>query len=197
MTAKKIRWGILSTAKIGIEKVIPAMQRSDYCEVAAIGSRNTGMAREAADSLGIPNAHGSYAQLLADPGIDAVYNPLPNHLHVEWSIRALEAGKHVLCEKPIGLSSAEGLQLAESAARHADLKVMEAFMVRHHPQWIRAQDIVAAGGIGSLRTIHTFFSYFNDDPDNIRNILDYGGGALMDIGCYSIHMSRMDTTVRI
>lgn len=186
----KVRWGVLSTAKIGTEKVLPAMQRGQFCEVAAIASRDEAKAQAAAARLGIRRAHGSYEALLADPEIDAVYNPLPNHLHVPWTIAALEAGKHVLCEKPIGLSSAQGQELVEAAARRPQLKVMEAFMYRHHPQWVRAREIVASGGIGELRTIQSFFSYYNNDPGNIRNMADLGGGGLMDIGCYNISLSR-------
>ncbi len=187
---QQVRWGILSTAKIGTEKVIPAMQRGAYCKVVAIASRDAERAAAAAGALGIPTAHGSYEALLADPQVDAVYNPMPNHLHVPWSIRALEAGKHVLVEKPIGLSSDEGQQLVDAAAKHPGLKVMEAFMYRHHPQWQRARQIVAGGGIGRLRTIQSFFSYYNDDPTNIRNQAQIGGGGLADIGCYCISLSR-------
>ena len=187
---KKVSWGVLGAAKIATEKVIPAMQRSAITRVDAIASRSLEKAQKAARRLGIPRAYGSYEELLADPAIEAIYNPLPNHLHVPWSIKALEAGKHVLCEKPIGLSAAEGQQLVDAAARHPKLKVMEAFMYRHHPQWQRAQRIVRDGGIGRLRTIETFFAYYNDDPDNIRNVADIGGGALMDIGCYPISLSR-------
>jgi len=187
----KLRFGILSTAKIGIDKVIPAMQRGEHTEVVAIASREHGRAQSAARTLGIARAHGSYEELLADPEVDAVYNPLPNHLHVPLSIAALEAGKHVLCEKPIGLSSAEGQELVDAAARYPKLKVMEAFMYRHHPQWRRAKQIVADGGVGRLRTIQSFFSYYNDDPTNIRNQVGIGGGGgLADIGCYSISLSR-------
>ena len=190
---QKVRWGILSTAKIGTEKVIPAMQRaqySQYCDIVAIASRSAEKARLAADALGIPHAYGSYEELLADPGIDAIYNPLPNHMHVAWSIKALEAGKHVLCEKPIGLSSAEGQELVDAGQRHPQLKLMEAFMYRHHPQWRRAKQIVEAGGVGELRTVQTLFSYHNVDAENIRNMVETGGGALMDIGCYAISLSR-------
>jgi predicted dehydrogenase len=186
----KIRWGILSTAKIGTAKVIPAMQQGDFCEVAAISSRGLEKAQAAADELGIPKAYGSYEELLADPDVDAVYNPLPNHLHVEWSIKALEAGKHVLCEKPIGLSSADGQQLVDAAAEHPHLKVMEAFMYRHHPQWKKTKELVGSGAIGALQTIQSYFAYFNRDADDIRNRADIGGGALMDIGCYCISLSR-------
>lgn len=186
----KVRWGVLSTANIGLQKVLPAMQRGTLCEVVAIASRDEAKARDAAARLGIPKAYGSYAALLADPEIDAIYNPLPNHLHVPWSIKAIKAGKHVLCEKPIGLSAAEGQELLAVAAAHPHLKVMEAFMYRHHPQWQCARAIVASGGVGELKTIQSFFSYYNDDPDNIRNQADIGGGGLMDIGCYNISLSR-------
>lgn len=187
---RKIKWGILGTAHIAVEKVIPAMQLGKYAEVTAIASRNQEKAQAVARRLGIATAYGSYEALLADPDVDAIYNPLPNHLHVNWSIRALEAGKHVLCEKPIGLSSAEGQQLLDAANRFPALKVMEAFMYRHHPQWQLAKQLVAEGQIGELRTIQSFFSYFNADPNNIRNQADIGGGAIMDIGCYSISLSR-------
>ncbi|HEX4072914.1 MAG TPA: Gfo/Idh/MocA family oxidoreductase [Planctomycetaceae bacterium] len=192
---KRHRWrkyagGILSTAAIGLNKVIPAMQKAQHCEIVAIASRDPAKAKSAAQKLDIPKAYGSYEELLADPDIEAIYNPLPNHLHVPWSMRALQAGKHVLCEKPIGLSSAEGQELVDAAGRHPHLKVMEAFMYRHHPQWQRARLIVREGGIGTLRTIQSFFSYYNDDPANIRNQADIGGGGLMDIGCYPISVSR-------
>ncbi len=186
----RIRWGVLSTAKIGTEKVIPAMQAGQLCEVAAIASRSAETARAVAGRLGIPKSFGSYEGLLDDPDIDAVYNPLPNHMHVPWSIRALEAGKHVLCEKPIGLSAAEGQQLVEAGRRHPSLKLMEAFMYRHHPQWQKARQIVDEGGIGRLLSIQSAFSYFNDDAGNIRNMADIGGGGIMDIGCYPISLSR-------
>jgi len=186
----KVRWGVLSTANIGMQKVLPAMQRGQLCEIVAIASRDESTAQGAADRLGIPKAYGSYEAMLADPEIDAIYNPLPNHLHVPWSIKAIEAGKHVLCEKPIGLASVEAQQLAEVAAQHPHLKVMEAFMYRFHPQWQRAAEIVRSGGIGELKTINSFFSYYNDDPTNIRNRAEVGGGGLMDIGCYNISLSR-------
>lgn len=188
---RKLRFGILSTAKIGVQKVIPAMQVGQFTEVTAIASRDLQRAQAAADELGIPRAYGSYEELLADPEVDAVYNPLPNHLHVPWSLKALAAGKHVLCEKPIALSVAEARELVAADDAHPELKTMEAFMYRHHPQWRRAVEIVAAGGIGELRTIQSFFSYFNDDPQNIRNQADIGGGGLMDIGCYCISLSRL------
>lgn len=186
----KVRWGILSTANIGLKKVIPAMQAGEYCAITAIASRNLEKAQAAAAELGIPKAYGSYEALLADPDIDAIYNPMPNHLHVPWSIKALEAGKHVLCEKPIALTATEAQELVDAAQQYPTLKVMEAFMYRHHPQWQRAKQIVESGGVGELRTIQSFFSYFNNDPGNIRNQADIGGGGLMDIGCYNISLSR-------
>jgi predicted dehydrogenase len=187
---KKIRWGVLSTAKIGTGKVIPAMQAGTLTEVHGIASRDEVRAKSVAEALGISKAYGSYEALLADPDIDAIYNPLPNHLHVPWAIKALEAGKHVLCEKPIGLSVAEAESLAEVGARYPHLKLMEAFMYRHHPQWVRAKQLATDGSIGELRTIQSTFSYFNADPSNIRNKESIGGGGLMDIGCYCISLSR-------
>lgn len=187
---RKVSWGVLSTALIGTRKVIPAMQRGEFSSVTAIASRDLGRAQSAAKELGIPKAYGSYEELLADPAIQAIYNPLPNHLHVPWSIKALEAGKHVLCEKPIGLSSSEGQLLVDAGKRFPKLKLMEAFMYRHNPQWVLAKSLVKDGSLGETRTIQTFFSYFNDDPDNIRNIADIGGGGLFDIGCYCISLSR-------
>ena len=186
----KINWGILSTAKIGLNKVIPALQASKYGNVAAIASRDSTQAQAAAQRLGIPKTHASYESLLQDPAIDAVYIPLPNHLHVPWSIKALEAGKHVLCEKPIGLDSREAQQLVEAAKKHPHLKIMEAFMYRHHPQWQTARRLLAEGGIGELRTVQSFFSYWNVDPKNIRNIGAVGGGGMMDIGCYCVSFGR-------
>lgn len=186
----RVRWGVLSTAKIGQLKVIPGMQRGTLCEVVGIASRDLGAAEKAARRLGLAKAYGSYQALLDDPAIDAVYIPLPNDLHVPWSLRAIEAGKHVLCEKPIGLSAAEAESLLQASRRAPSIKVMEAFMYRFHPQWQRARQIVHDGGIGTLRTIHSFFSYFLDDPANIRNDPRKGGGGLMDIGCYCVSLSR-------
>lgn len=187
---KKVRFGILSTAKIGLEKVIPALQNGSNCEVTAIASRNIQKAEGAAASLQLSRAYGTYDELLNDPDIDAVYIPLPNHMHVPWSIKALEKGKHVLCEKPIGLSSKETRKLIAVADRHPDLKIMEAFMYRHHPRWQRALEMIKSDTIGDLKAIHSFFSYYNNDPGNIRNDAEIGGGGLMDIGCYSISLSR-------
>src|SRR5262245_11861837 len=185
----KVRWGVLGVAKIAVEKVIPAMQQGAYCAVSAIASRDRHKASAAAGRISVPRSYGSYEELLADPEIDAVYNPLPNHLHVPWTIKAAEAGKHVLCEKPISLSVDEARSLLEVRHR-TGIKIQEAFMVRTHPQWIGARDLVRQGRIGELRSMSGYFSYFNRDPANIRNVPEYGGGALMDIGCYLIHTSR-------
>lgn len=187
---KKLRWGILSTAKIGIDKVIPALQAGQLSTVTAIASRDAEKARQAAGKLGIAKPHGSYEALLADPEVDAIYNPLPNHLHVPWSIKALEAGKHVLCEKPLALTAEEAGLLLEASGRHPKLKIMEAFMYRMHPQWQKARELVTNGSIGELRTVQSFFSYRNLDGTNIRNIAEVGGGGMLDIGCYCISQSR-------
>jgi predicted dehydrogenase len=187
---KKVRWGVLGAARIATRKVIPAMQRGQWSTVTAIASREPGRAREAAAALGIPHAYGSYAELIADADIDAVYIPLPNHLHVPWSIRAAEAGKHVLCEKPIALTAPEAAILIEVRDRTGVL-IQEAFMVRTAPQWLRAQAIVREGRLGELRAMSGFFSYFNEDPANVRHVAEYGGGALLDIGCYLVNTARM------
>lgn len=188
---RKIRWGVISTASIGLVEVLPAMQKGDYTQVAAIASRNLEKAQEAARQLGIPKSYGSYAELLADPEIEAVYIPLPNHLHVTWSIKALEAGKHVLCEKPLGLDAGDARRLLDASRHYPWLKVMEAFMYRHHPQWKLAQQLIQNREIGELRSIHTFFNYYLPDPANIRNVVDIGGGGLLDVGCYAVSLSRL------
>jgi predicted dehydrogenase len=187
---RKVRWGILGVARIALNRVIPGMQAGELSEVTAIASRDLSKAQEAARESGIPKAHGSYEALLTDPEIDAVYIPLPNHMHVPWSIRAAEAGKHVLCEKPIGLTAAETRDLI--AVRDRTGVVMgEAFMVAAHPQWLRLIEHVRAGRIGTLLSAVGTFSYFNVKAENIRNMREYGGGALYDIGCYPIKTSRM------
>jgi predicted dehydrogenase len=186
---KKIRWGVLSTANIGLKKVLPAMQMGQYSAVTAIASRDLKKAQKAAEVLGIPTAYGSYEELLADPNIDAIYNPLPNQLHVPWTIKAAAAGKHVLCEKPISLTVAEAKTLLTVRAR-TGVKIGEAFMIRSHTQWLRLHELLREGRIGELRSVVGFFSYFNNDPGNIRNRVECGGGALLDIGCYCIHASR-------
>jgi predicted dehydrogenase len=186
---RRLRWGILGAAKIAVTKVIPAMRACTRCEAAAIASRDAEKAKRAAESLGLERAYGSYEELLADPEIDVIYNPLPNHLHVPWSIRALEAGKHVLCEKPLGLSTGEVRELIEARDR-AGLCAGEAFMVRTHPQWLRVKELIETGAIGRVRQMQAWFSYFNRDPANVRNVAEWGGGGLMDIGCYPVFLSR-------
>ncbi|RBP05766.1 putative dehydrogenase [Roseiarcus fermentans] len=185
---RKVKWGVLGVAKIATEKVIPAMQRAQRCDIAAIASRDDSRAREAANQLGIGRAYGSYEALLADPEIEAIYNPLPNELHVPWSIKALEAGKPVLCEKPAALTAEEARTLVAARDRSGKL-VAEAFMVRYHPQWRRARELVQSGVIGRVGAIQTFFSYHLLDPDNVRN-RPPGGGGLYDIGCYAVATAR-------
>lgn len=186
----KIRWGVLSTAKIGVKKVIPGMQAGQLCEVTAIASRDGSRAREAADELGIAKAYGSYEELLADPEIDAIYNPLPNQMHVPWTAKAAEAGKHVLCEKPLSLTVQEAETLLAVRER-TGVKIGEAFMIRSFTQWLRISELIRSGRIGELRTVNAHFSYFNVDASNIRNQVESGGGALYDIGCYCIQAARL------
>ena len=186
---EKVRWGVLGVAKIAATKVIPAMQKGEWSEITAIASRDIAKARAAAERLGIGKAYGSYEKLLADSDVEAIYNPLPNHLHVPWSTLVARAGKHVLCEKPVAMSVAECRGLMQ-VRDETGVRIGEAFMVRTHPQWLRARELAHSGGIGELRAIVAAFSYFNRDPGNIRNVPEYGGGGLMDIGCYPIHISR-------
>lgn len=186
---KKVKWGVLGAASIAVRKVIPGMQKGAYSEISAIASRDKRKAEDAAGKLGIAKAYGSYEELLHDGEIEAVYNPLPNHLHVPWSAKAAEAGKHVLCEKPISLTVAEAKSLLAVCDR-TGVKIGEAFMVKTHPQWLRTREIIRSGGIGDLRAIAGVFSYFNRNPDNVRHKVEWGGGGLMDIGCYPITMSR-------
>ena len=189
MIRDPLRWGILGAAKIATMKVIPAMQAARNCQVSAIASRDLQKARDAASRLGIARAYGSYEALLADPEIDAVYIPLPNHLHVPWTIRAAEAGKHVLCEKPIGLNAAEARTLLNVRDR-TGVRIQEAFMIRTHPQWRRAKALVDEGELGEVRAMSGFFSYLNEDPTNVRNVEAFGGGGLLDIGCYLVYTAR-------
>jgi predicted dehydrogenase len=189
---RKLRFGVLGTAKIAREKVVPPMRQAERCEVVAIASREEATARRAVAALGIPTAYGSYEALLADPAVEAVYIPLPNHLHVPWTVRAAEAGKHVLCEKPVGVNAAEAEELIRVRDR-TGVRIQEAFMVRTHPQWLRAREIVRSGSLGELRAIQGHFSYRLTDPTNVRNVLDWGGGGLLDIGCYPITTSRFVT----
>jgi predicted dehydrogenase len=185
-----LHWGILSTANIAVEKVIPGMRRANRAEVLGIASRDRGRAEAAARQLGIPRTYGSYEELLADADIDAVYVPLPNHLHAPWAIAAARAGKHVLCEKPLAMTAAEAQTIVD-AGREAGVVIMEAFMYRQHPSWVAARELISAGRIGRLVAVDSWFSYHLEDPGNIRNIRDFGGGALFDIGCYSVNLSRM------
>lgn len=188
---KKIRFGILSTANIGRKYVTPAIQLAGQCDVVAVASRKLKSAESYASNFDIPKAYGSYEKLLADPDIDAVYIPLPNHLHVEWSIKSLEAGKHVLCEKPIGMDAQDAKKLLAESKKYPHLKVMEAFMYRHHPRWKRVVELVRSGKLGEIKAIHTLFTYYNDEPGNYRNSVEMGGGGLMDVGCYSISVARL------
>jgi predicted dehydrogenase len=190
MSEKVLRWGIVSTANIGVRKVIPATQQARRCDVVAIASRDGERAARAAGELGIPRAHGAYEALLADPEVDAVYIPLPNNDHAAWTIAAARAGKHVLCEKPLAMTAAEAERMVEACASEG-IVLMEAFMYRLHPSWEAVRDLVASGRIGRLRAVQSWFSYYNDDPRNIRNLPELGGGALYDIGCYCINLSRM------
>ena len=187
---KKINWGILSTANIATETVIPAMINSKYCEIKGIASRSYDKAKSVAKRFNIPKSFGSYQELLEEKEIEAVYIPLPNHMHVHWAIKAMEAGKHVLLEKPVALNSSEAQKLLDESLKYPQLKIMEAFMYRHHPQWIKAKELVESGVIGNVKTIQSFFAYFEDNPNSITNSKEYGGGSLMDIGCYPISLSR-------
>jgi predicted dehydrogenase len=189
MPNDKVRWGVLGAARIATKKVVPAMLKSEWCDIVAIASRDLEKARQSASELQIPKAFGSYEEVLADPEVEAVYIPLPNHLHVPWSIRAAEAGKHVLCEKPIAMSVDECRKLMAARDR-TGVKIGEAFMVRTHPQWLRARELARSGAIGDLRAVTCVFSFFNREAGNIRNVAEFGGGAVMDIGCYPIQLSR-------
>lgn len=187
--ARRVRWGVLGAASIAVRRAIPAMQKGEWCEILAIASRDLGKAREATQALGVGRAYGSYEELLADSSIEAIYNPLPNSLHVFWTRRAAEAGKHVLCEKPIGVSAADAEALIGVRDR-TGVKIEEAFMVRTHPRWLRIRELIRGGRIGTLRAVSGSFTYFNRDPRNIRNSIQEGGGALLDIGCYPVTLSR-------
>lgn len=192
-TSRKLRWGILGTAQIALNRLVPAMRESELNEAAAIASRDEAKAKEAAEKLGIPSAYGSYEELLADETIDAVYVPLPNHLHKKWAIRAAEAGKHVLCEKPLALTEREAREIAEACGR-SGVHLAEAFMYRHHPRYEQIRERIAGGEIGEVRTMHLTFRYNMEDwmsRDNIRLRREYGGGALYDVGCYCINAARM------
>jgi len=185
----ELRWGILSTANIATEKVIPGILKAELCRIVAVGSRDVGRANAVANRYDIPNVHGSYEALLADPDVDAVYIPLPNHLHAQWTIAAARAGKHVLCEKPLAMTATDAQAMVD-ACEAEGVRLMEAFMYRHHPSWQAVKALVAGGRIGRLTSVQSWFSYYNDDPTNIRNMREAGGGALFDIGCYSVNLSR-------
>lgn len=186
---RKVYWGVLGTAKIAREKVIPAMQQGDRCEIVAIASRELEKALRVAEALGVPRHYGSYQELLEDPEIEAVYIPLPNHLHLPWTRRAAEAGKHILCEKPLALSAAEAAEILRIQKKTGVL-IQEAFMIKTHPQWQQAIDWIHQGRLGQLKAMHCNFSYENPDPENIRNVPEFGGGGLMDIGCYAVFAAR-------
>jgi predicted dehydrogenase len=185
-----LRWGILSTANIATEKVIPGIRRAARNEIVAIGSRDGETARRVADRLSIARAHDSHEALLEDPDVDAVYIPLPNHLHAEWTIAAARAGKHVLCEKPLAMTAADAERMI-AAADAAGVHLMEAFMYRHHPSWVAVRELIASGRIGTMTAVQSWFGFYNDDMTNIRNVRAFGGGALYDVGCYCINLSRM------
>lgn len=187
---QKVKWGVLGVANIAVKKVIPAMQNGEWCEITGIASRDLSKAQAAAAQLNIPKAYGSYDELISDPEIEAIYNPLPNNLHVEWTIKAAEAGKHVLCEKPISMTVAEALPLL-AVRDKTGVKIEEAFMVRTHPQWVTTLNLIKEEAIGPIRAVEGHFSYNNQDPNNIRNIRETGGGGLMDIGCYMIFFARL------
>jgi predicted dehydrogenase len=189
LDSEPVRWGVLGAANIALEKVIPAMQHSTHMRVDAIASRDLAKAQRAADRLGIPRAYGSYEELIADTALEAIYNPLPNHLHVPWSVKAADAGKHVLCEKPLSLSAADARDLLAARDRNG-VEIAEAFMVRTHPQWAAVRELIAEGRIGELQLVSGHFSYYRRDPLDVRSNVEWGGGALMDIGCYPITLSR-------
>ena len=182
----KVRWGVISTSNFARTTTIPAIQRAEYCDLTAVASRNISHAKQFAEQLGIPKAYGTYEELLADSEIDAVYIPLPNHKHLEWTKKSLEAGKHVLCEKPISLNAVEAEELKSFAEKYPNLKVMEAFMYRLHPQYKKVKQWLAEKAIGDIKSVFAHFSFYNDDLSNIRNIAEVGGGGLLDIGCYCI-----------
>jgi len=187
--AARLNWGVLGTANIAVKRVIPAIAAGTRGRVAAVASRDLSRALDVAARFGVERSYGSYQALLDDPLIDAVYNPLPNHLHVEWTVKALEAGKHVLCEKPIALCAADAQAIVDARDR-TGCCVVEAFMVRCHPQWHRVRTLVQSGRIGLVRTIQSAFVFTVLDPNNVRNRADIGGGALYDVGCYPIVTAR-------
>lgn len=190
MATQRLRWGIIGTAKIAREYLVPAIRLSPYAETIAVASREGEQARRYADQCDIPRYYGSYQDLLNDPDIDAVYIPLPNDMHVSLSLQAIAAGKHVLCEKPLGLNVRDVQPLLAAAEARPELVVMEAFMYRYHPQWVRVKQLIDEGVLGQINAVEACFTYFNDDPDNVRNNPDLGGGGMLDIGCYCISVAR-------
>lgn len=188
---QKVRWGVLGTAKIAREWVVPAMHTAKNAEVVAVASRSLESAETFARENNIPNAFGSYEALIQSGEVDAVYNPMPNHLHVPWSLEALNANKHVLCEKPLGLDTKDAQHLVEVAKTKPGLVVMEAFMYRFHPQWQKVKTIIESGELGNIKHVQASFSYFNRDAKNVRNQPGIGGGGLLDVGCYCISASRL------
>jgi predicted dehydrogenase len=183
------RWGVLSTAKIGREQVLPALADSTNGVLAAVASRDVSKARDLADRFGVPHAYGSYEELLAADTVDGVYIPLPTASHVEWAVKAADAGKHVLVEKPLALKAEDIAQVIEARDRNG-VVVSEAFMVTYHPQWAKVRDLIAEGAIGTLKRVQGAFTYYNVDPVNMRNRPELGGGALPDIGVYPVVTTR-------
>lgn len=186
---KPVRWGIIGIGKHFISRVLLPLTQSEDVDLSAVASRSENKAKETAEKYGIEKYYGSYDALLADPTIEAVFITLPNHMHLDWIKKAADAGKHILCEKPITLN-AEDARAAATYTAEKNVLLMEAFMYRFHPQWIHAKDLIRTESIGTLQTVHTSFSYNNPDPKNIRNIKEYGGGALYDIGCYAVSTAR-------
>lgn len=189
-TDGKVKWGILGTANIAVKKVVPAMMGASLSRVEAIASRSPEKAEAAADELAVPRSCGSYEELLSAPDIEAVYIPLPNHLHLEWALAAARAGKHVLCEKPLALTSADARLMVDTCSAQG-VKLMEGYMYRLHPMWVEVQRLIATEAIGEVMAVETTFAYRNLDPANIRNVAEFGGGALYDIGCYAVNVSRL------
>jgi predicted dehydrogenase len=184
-----VRWGMLGTSGLARRRVIPAVRDASHARIIAVASRDVGRAEVYARELDISKAHASYDALLADPEIDAVYIALPNHKHAAWATRAIEAGKHVLCEKPIACRAEDVQQIIAARDRHG-VKAGEAFMVALHPQWLRARDLIQSGRIGEVRAIQANFGFLMTGAGNIRNVAEFGGGALLDIGCYPVFCSR-------
>jgi predicted dehydrogenase len=186
---KKLKIGILGTSNHYLKRIVLPLQNTEFCESYAIGSRNIENSESMAQEFNIPMWYGSYQAVLDDPDVDMVYIPLPNHMHKEWVEKCIEAGKPVLCEKPLGMDTGEAQEMT-TKAQEAGIPLMEGFMYMFHPMWKHARDIIKTKQIGDVQFIHTAFSYNNPSPTNIRNIPEYGGGALMDIGCYAISVPR-------